>query len=871
MKSKFTYWLIAFVFSSANVAFGQTTFTSVTTVASTRWNDGATWTQSGVLDVDGIPDANDIVIIQGPHTVNMTGGSTTHQAASLTILSGGTLDMNRASAVLDIVPNGGFLQVDAGAVISNASNDDNNEINFLNTGSLINNGSIQTDRLEFEGLNQTVNISGGGTLLVRQFRVNNTGVTIILNTTGSFGSNRFDFLVDRANLTLIGTGTMDIGNSSDLNLAASGLSIGCHLNLSDDVDLIVNSASLTVINGGVLTTVDDLRIGPSTAADNSAIVVQNGGTLAVGDDFNFNNDGTGSADNFTMLNSGVVLIADHIQFNNETNIAVTNFNAFTLEGNITTDPTRAAVGVSFTNAANATFHIGGSIDIDVALDFSANGNTVNYNNSVGVTQNIATTTYYNLTLSNTGAKRAIGSFALRGNWRRSGAAIFNPNGQTVTFSALAGTAAQSITAVGGESFNNLVINSAVATSPQITLNNPVTVGNTLNMASGVINLNGNTFTLGIGTGASVLNHVGGWMYGGSFRRGWPTNQTPSPIAGHLYGLFPLGNTSSYRPVAVTAATDITTSGSVTFTHVDATSSTDLSPVYDDDPTAGVINIVRKHNAQFIGIVSGVSGGATFTISVTMTGLLPGIASDIRLAVSNGATTVTNYGTHVANTGTASNPVVGRSGLTLASLTNDFRVTTINTAATPLPIELVYFKGEAKKDVVQLNWETASELGNDFFTVERSTDGEVFTSIGQLNGKGTTNELSTYSMIDQSPIYGTAYYRLKQTGFDGIFSYSKIIDVTYEGSTISVMDVFPNPSRGDVFNIRITSLKNLESVPVIMYDQVGKEYMKLWLDVDQNSGMASQTIVPEKALPQGIYVLKAGPTLQLIKRFVVNSK
>jgi hypothetical protein len=874
MKNKFICCLLLVVSLSARLSFGQGTFEAI---ASGSWNTSGSWSLTGGTDADGIPDADDTAIIPNTFTISLTADA---QIASLTIQNGGTLVMNINNADLDIVANGGLLSVESGGVISNPIID-NNQINFLDNSTFIINGTIQTDLLEFEGLNQTVTITGGGTLLVGGFGVNNSGVTINLNTTGSFGSNLYDFLVDQPNFTINGTGTIEIAGDQDLVLSSIGTSIGCHMNINvdgtdadpdadGDLEITAVGSSLTITNGGVVTTGDDVRVGGELSANNSTITVDFGGELIVGDDINFNNNG-GSADGCILTNNGTVSVTELLEFNNETFIAITNNNLFTVSGNITS----VAFGssVSFTNAANATFNVGGNIDVDMILNFTANGNTVDYFNNLGIAQNIATTTYYNLTLSNTGSKRALGNFALLGNWTRSGTATFNPGSFTVTFSALAGTAAQTITAIGGETFYNLTMNSAVATSPQIILNNPVTVSNSLNLTSGVINLNGNTFSLGVGTGASVLSRTAGWMYGGSFRRIWRNGQTPSPTLGNLYGLFPLGNSSSYRPVEITANASITITGSVSFNHIDDTTVTNLTPFYDDDPTAGVIDIVRKHNAQFIGTVSGVAVGVgtRFTIRVTMTELLAGTASDIRLAVSNGVTTVTNYGVHVANSGTATNPVVGRNNLNLGELTNDFRITTINSVDTPLPIELISFKGEVEEDAVKLNWETASELNNDFFTVERSTGGEVFSSIGKINGAGTTNQGRTYSLIDHNPIYGTDYYRLKQTDFDGTFTYSKIIPITFEGSTVPVMDVYPNPSAGDQFNIKISGLKDFESVPVVLYDQMGREYMNFLLIVDKSSGTASKTFTPLQQLTQGVYVLKAGASPMLTKRFVVTSK
>ena len=854
-----------------STAFGQGTFTAT---SSGSWNTSGSWTLGSGSDGDNIPDANDTAIIPNGITINMTGG-TIYQIASLTIQNGGTLNMNNPTAALDIFPSGGVLQVDLGGAISNATADDDSDINFFNNSSFIIDGIVQADRLEFEGSGQTVNISGGGTLLVRRFNVNNTNVTVNLNTTGSFGSNPNPFTIDMANFTMNGTGTINLGGGGDLNIQAAGLSIGCNMTISDDIAVIADNASLTITNGGTIDVGAEVRVGPTANdGDNFTLNVNSGGTLNVGTSFEFNvGGGAGSgADEFTLNNSGTIDVDGSINVNSVTGAEFNNSGTFTLGVSITN--VAAATATEFDNNANALFEVGGVLDTDVAYTFTATGNTVDYE---GTAQTILATTYYNLSLSGSGAKTAAGNISLRGNWSRSGTATFTPGTNTVTFSALVGTAAQSITATGGETFYNLTINSAFATIPQITLNNAVTATNALNLQSGVINLNGNQFTLGASGAASTLTRTGStttnWVYGGAFRRFWPTGQTPTPGSGNLYGLFPLGHSaaSSYRPVQITAGSNVTTTGSVTFTHVDASGVTDVT-AYDDDPGPGVINIIRKHDSQFIGAVSGVVGGTNYTISVTMTGLPAGTASDIRLAVSNGASTVTNVGTHVANSGTAQSPVVGRNTMNAVSnLANDFRITTINTTNTPLPIELGSFQAEVAGHAVKLDWETTSELNNDFFTVERSTGGEIFSSIGRVNGNGTTNRGNRYSLLDHKPIRGTAYYRLKQTDFDGTSTYSKVIDVTYEGSGVPIMEVFPNPSKGGELNVKISGLKNIEALPVVMYDQLGRECLSLLMTVDQNTGMATKSFSREEKLPNGMYIIKAGHVPSLTVQFFVTDK
>ena len=841
----------------SGTAFSQGTFTAI---ASGSWNTSGSWSHTGV-DGDNIPDANDIATIPSGITINMTGG-TIYQIASLTIQNGGTLNMNNATASLDIFPSGGVLQVDLGGAISNATADDDSDINFMNNASFIINGIVQADRLEFEGSGQTVNITGGGTLLVRRFNVNNTNVTVNLNTTGSFGSNPNPFTVDMANLTLNGTGTINLGGGGDLNIQAAGLSIGCHLTISDDIAVQINSANLTVTNGGIIDVGAELRVGPTTNdGDNFTVNVNSGGTLNVGTNIELNvGAGGGSgADDFTFNNSGTVDINGGVDANSSSNARFNNnAGTFTVGGSFTN--IAPATGGQFNNNANALFEIGGALDTDMTHTFTASGNTVNYN---GTAQTILATTYHHLTLSGSAAKTAAGNISVQGNWTRSGTAIFTPGTNTVTFNAAAGTAAQTIAAVGGETFNNLTINSAFATSPQIILSNAVTVSAILTMTAGNINLNSNSITLtSTANGALVhgLTSASGWMYGGSITRNRPASTTIS--VGTARSLFPLGSTTNWRPFLVGQTSNANSAGTMTVLH-NASDNTTSTVTFPE-------GITRRHNNFWTLSTATITAGATYTLQAggttwgTIEAGAPGLA-DLRMSTSTGV-----VGTHGAATG-GPDFRVNRTAVAFADLANNYHVASTDEINTTLPIELVSFNGDVVENNVRLSWETASELNNDFFTVERSSGGEVFSSIGQVKGNGTTSEGSSYALVDHSPIYGTTYYRLKQTDFDGTFTYSKIIDVNYDGSTIPVMEVFPNPSSGNELNIKITGLKNIESVPVSMYDQLGRECVKLWIDVDQNSGTAIKSFSPEPNLPHGMYILRAGHLPSLTVRFSVTDK
>ena len=114
---------------------------------------------------------------------------------------------------------------------------------------------------------------------------------------------------------------------------------------------------------------------------------------------------------------------------------------------------------------------------------------------------------------------------------------------------------------------------------------------------------------------------------------------------------------------------------------------------------------------------------------------------------------------------------------------------------PLPIELLNFDATYNGKTVDAKWATASENNNNFFTLERSTDGQSFSIVGvvptQAVGGNSTSTLF-YSYNDPNVSAGTYYYRLKQTDNDAVSKYSNIVPVTILNEN-EAFSVVPNPA------------------------------------------------------------------------------
>jgi hypothetical protein len=170
----------------------------------------------------------------------------------------------------------------------------------------------------------------------------------------------------------------------------------------------------------------------------------------------------------------------------------------------------------------------------------------------------------------------------------------------------------------------------------------------------------------------------------------------------------------------------------------------------------------------------------------------------------------------------------------------------------VPVELLAFKASVRNSEVEILWSTASELNNMGFEIERSIDNQDnFVTVGFVDGKGSSSEINYYSFIDHPQVSGVnqLYYRLKQVDFDGTFSYSDIVNVSYDVPAEFVLSQnYPNPFNPST---RINYFVPQESfVSVKVYDFLGREVMTL---VNETKATGSYEIVFDASnMPSGTY-------------------
>lgn len=171
----------------------------------------------------------------------------------------------------------------------------------------------------------------------------------------------------------------------------------------------------------------------------------------------------------------------------------------------------------------------------------------------------------------------------------------------------------------------------------------------------------------------------------------------------------------------------------------------------------------------------------------------------------------------------------------------------------LPVELLDFTGKNDGESVELSWTTASELNNDYFTLERSADGINFEFIGKVSGNGTVHRASVYKYVDRRPLPGIAFYRLYQTDFDGKAEMISVISVRWvpQGSRLSI---YPNPVSEGRILVEAEGMAAQVAASLQIVDAAGRAVYRERIDVG-SGGYLREELDLGSTLRRGMYVLE----------------
>ena len=168
------------------------------------------------------------------------------------------------------------------------------------------------------------------------------------------------------------------------------------------------------------------------------------------------------------------------------------------------------------------------------------------------------------------------------------------------------------------------------------------------------------------------------------------------------------------------------------------------------------------------------------------------------------------------------------------------------ASGPLPVNLEYFNAQKLNSSVQLRWSTALEVNSREFIVERSSNGRDFTTLGKVAAAGNSAEPHTYSLVDDKPLSGANFYRLKMVDKDDKSTVSRIIKVVFEKQV--VVTFAPNPAKN---NLVINVIQAKEPVTIQLLDARGQAVRQRVSPAGNNQPV----IFNLAGIAKGLYVLK----------------
>lgn len=393
---------------------------------------------------------------------------------------------------------------------------------------------------------------------------------------------------------------------------------------------------------------------------------------------------------------------------------------------------------------------------------------------------------------------------------------FDDGGQVVEFN---GTVNQRISGSSGLTITNLVINNPSG----VTMEKPVTINNSLTLTSGVLDLNSNTLTINNNSPLS-LTRTNGFILSekvdNSGKLKWVIDSNTGSYT------FPFGTISGeYIPFTLTL-----TSGNIGNVTVSTFPTANDNTPYptSPDPVTNMNDALGNNNSgnvvdRFWQVnKDGTSGTATltFTASSTEVGSIGNLQAQSWNPITSTWEAPLSGQTNTSNSAT------------VPAVTN-FSVWALSGNMSPLPVELISFVASKNNDQVLLNWATLSETNNDYFTIEKSKNGTEFQNVAIVDASGNSNHELSYSTIDNEPYSGISYYRLKQTDFDGKFSYSNIQSVDFNSSPDFYLNVYPNPTTSDNINLQVVNAKD-ESIQVNLSDMLGKEVYSNSILITENN-------------------------------------
>ncbi len=437
-----------------------------------------------------------------------------------------------------------------------------------------------------------------------------------------------------------------------------------------------------------------------------------------------------------------------------------------------------------------------------ALDAISNGILYISPNTIFATEGSFTT-------SSIGSTTNKGDFYVKGDWVNNG----NYAVSTGKISFWGGNS-QNINGTSSTEFYNAEVNK---TSNGVTLNNAITVDNVLTLTQGMVDLNSNKLTIS-NSATSALSYTTGYLLSektnNSSKVQWNIGST---TGSHV---IPFATASA---IAIPLTLNLTsgTIGNITTSTFPVGADNQPYPtspdsVHNMNGAGGVDNSANVVDRFWQIDRTGTSGVLTVTFTYADTEVpANGESNLVAQRFSNSAGWETPLSSQIFNSALNTVTTSGITGPGVYALTQ---------SSYTLPIKLLFFKASLNPDnQAELNWATATEKNNDFFTIERSKDLKDIETLTEVKGAGTSYTPKNYKIIDEHPFEGTSYYRLKQTDFDGKFEYFNWCAVSGSKTTkeekLHIEKLFPNPFSDQFIVNYIDPIS--EEITIQLIDQSGR--------------------------------------------------
>lgn len=367
---------------------------------------------------------------------------------------------------------------------------------------------------------------------------------------------------------------------------------------------------------------------------------------------------------------------------------------------------------------------------------------------------------------------------------------FNPRTGNVV---LSGTESQVIGGNTTTTFYDLTISNSYG----VVLGTPENIMNALTMSDGVLATTSTNILTCFSTASANIGSVTSYVDG-------PMVHTVASTSLSVRN-FPIGKGSDYRPAILTVTQN--TTDSVTYKgemfNIPA-----AELLYALPSTINKVSYTRYWNFDRASVANLISATMTLYYDLDDT-----VTDRTRVAIvhDDGSSKWVDYG----GTGTANYT----GSITSNSITAFKKKFALGFPPSPLPVQLLSFAAKKSLNTVLCDWETASEINNNFFTIERSADGLSWSAAGIVKGAGNSTNRRSYHFTDLDPMEGNSYYRLKQIDFDGTSTYSQAEHV-YFALEHKDFVIYPNPSSGIVHISKPNT--EMTGVNAVVQDMNGKQ-------------------------------------------------